>query len=310
MTAVTSKKPAARHLPPPKSIGERLHRARFAIARRAVQLLVLALFAGTARFGWEICGRKILSGNLSASRFLDAIPMADPLAFLERLCAGIAPTATALTGFIITGAVYACLGSRTFCGWICPMNMVTDAAAWIRSRLGLPADAIRIPRAARYAVLAGTLIASAATGTAAFEAVSPQAFLWRDLIYGTGLSALSAALAVFALELGLMRDGWCGHLCPLGAFWAVCGKLEKPLVRISFSPEACTRCGDCVHACPERQIIRFKSLEVARRIPTGECLNCGRCIAVCPEGALHFEAGWSKKSVPCSHPIEHQETPS
>lgn len=312
MSAATSRKPPVRHLPPPKGFGERIRRARFAIARHAAQLLVLTLFAGTARFGWEIGGRKLLSGDLSASKILDAVPMADPLAFLERLCAGVVPTAAALAGFVLTGALYALLGSRTFCGWVCPMNAVTDFAAWLREKAGLSADAVRMPRAARYAVLAGALAASAATGTAAFEAVSPQAFLWRDLIFGTGLSALSAALAVFAIEFGLMRDGWCGHLCPLGAFWALCGRFEKPLVRIGFSPERCTRCGDCVHACPERQIIRFKALDATRRIPTGECLNCGRCIAVCPEEALRFEPGFGRRPAGDAGPHQQatQETPS
>ena len=169
------------------------------------------------------------------------------------------------------------------------MNLVVEAAEWLRTKLDLSADYIRLPRSARYAVLAGTLAASLATGTAAFEPVSPQAIIWRDVVYGTGLSALSAALAVFALELGLMRNGWCGHLCPLGALWSLAGRASpRPLVTIAFTDAKCTRCADCLRVCPEKQIIRFKDMAETGRIPSGECLNCGRCIEVCPEDALHF----------------------
>lgn len=266
---------------------------RFTLARRTSQLLVLTLFIGTARWGWTIGGEPILSGTLSASKLLGIIPLSDPLALLERLCAGILPAAPALLGAAIVLGLYALLGSRTFCGWICPMNIVVEAAAWCRSKAELPADVIRVPRASRYVVLAASLLASAVTGYAAFELASPQALLWRDLVWGSGLAALSVAAAVFALEFALMKDGWCGRLCPLGAMWSCVGRAQKhPIVRIGFSPQSCTHCGQCLKVCQEQQIIRFKTLDTTRRIPTGECLNCGRCIAVCEPKALSFENGW------------------
>lgn len=278
-----------RHLPPPACFGERLRRMRFTLARRAAQLIVLCLFIGTARWGWTIGERPILSGNLSASKILNAVPLADPLAMLERLAAGILPSATVLLGAAIILALYGALGARVFCGWICPMNIVVEAARWLREKLGCSADFVHLSRKSRYVVLAGVLAASTATGSAAFEAVSPQAFLWRDLVWGTGLSALASALAVFALELVLMRDGWCGHLCPLGAFWGCVGHMQpKPLLELRFEPSSCTHCGDCLRVCPERQIIRFKTLEATGRVPTAECIACGRCVSICPEDALHF----------------------
>jgi ferredoxin-type protein NapH len=52
---------------------------------------------------------------------------------------------------------------------------------------------------------------------AAFEAFSPIAMLHRELIYGTDMG-LSAAAGIFLLDTFVLRRGWCGHLCPLGAF--------------------------------------------------------------------------------------------
>lgn len=298
-----SEKKTVRHLPPASSFAEKLIRMRFTLARRVAQLLVLALFIGTARWDWAIGGHPILSGDLSASTVLDLIPLADPLALLERLAAGILPTATVLLDAAIVLTAYGVLGARVFCGWICPMNLVVEAAQWLRTKCGFSADFVRISKKSRYVVLAGVLIASAATGSAAFEAVSPQGFLWRDLIWGSGLSALACALAIFALELFVMRDGWCGHLCPLGAFWACVGHAQpRPQLSIRFEAKQCTHCGDCLHVCPERQIIRFKTLEKLNRIPTAECIACGRCISICPENALHFALEPFKSSAQSQQP--------
>lgn len=286
MTNQTMRRPA--DAAPTKRVSK-----RWSTARRIVQLSILAAFALTAR-GWTILDRPVLAGDLSSSRFMDAVPLSDPLAFLERLFALHAPTMTSLTGFLVVTALYLVLGSRTFCGWVCPMNMVVEAAAFARTRLGLKADAVKLSRSLRYGVLAGVLAASALLQTAAFEAVSPQALIWRDVVYGSGLSALAAALLIFAVEVGISKNAWCGHICPLGAFWALVGKVQKrPLIRIRFDSESCTRCGDCLRACPEQQIIKFKELEKNPFIPTGECLNCGRCIESCPEASLKFSLGRS-----------------
>lgn len=286
------------------------HKMRYTLLRRAVQLTVLLLFIGTARWGWTLAGAPLLDGTLSASKFAGIIPLTDPLATLERLAAGHLPTVTAGLGALIVVILYGLLGSRTFCGWICPMNMVTEAASWVRTELGLKADVVRLSRHVRYGLLIAALLLSAATGTAAFEVVSPQAWLWRDLIFGTGLAALSVASAIFALDLALMKHGWCGHLCPLGAFWSLVGRLSpKPLVQIHFDDQACTRCGDCLHVCPEPQVIRFVDLAKTGRIPSGDCINCGHCIAVCSDQALTFKGSGQPKKQSINHQFNAQTNP-
>ena len=110
-----------------------VRRYRWTLLRRATELLVLICFTGTARWGWEVFGKPLLVGDLSSSRILGVIPLDDPLALFERLCAGIIPTASAAVGALLITLFYGLLGSRTFCGWVCPMNFVVEAAAWLRS---------------------------------------------------------------------------------------------------------------------------------------------------------------------------------
>lgn len=263
------------------------------IARRIVQLAVLALFIGTARLGWTLLGEPLLNGTLTSSLITGVVPMSDPFALLQKLCAGHKPELTMIVGALIVLAFYIVAGGRAFCAWVCPMNIVTDAAYDLRRKLNVPASSLRLSRNTRYALAVAALAASAISGTAAFEWISPQAFLWREIVWGIGAGLVSAVAGVFAFDLLLMERGWCGHFCPLGAFWSVVGKvgLIKPL----FDSDRCTKCGDCLRVCPEAHVINFKQAAAKGFIASGECTNCGRCAAVCPENAIRFAMRFQAK---------------
>lgn len=48
----------------------------------------------------------------------------------------------------------------------------------------------------------------------------------------------------------------------------------------------CTRCGDCLRACPTRIVHDRDSGYPALDFSGGECTFCGECVAVCTAGAL------------------------
>ena len=274
-----------RHFEMPRTLGGRLRFLRYTIVRRFTQFAILVAFFGTAHWGWSVAGQPLLAGNLSAAKIAGVVPMADPFAVLQMLAARHWLASEALIGAGVVLGLYILLGGRTFCAWVCPMNVVTDAAEWTRNKLGLRSDLLHMTPTVRYVALVLALALSAIAGIAAFEWVSPIAMLHRELIFGTGLG-LTAALGVFAFDLAIVRRGWCGHVCPLGAFWALAGRAGQVVVK--YDAASCTRCGDCVKACPEPRVINFKSLETTGRVAPGECVNCGKCIAVCPESSLRF----------------------
>jgi len=256
---------------------------RHLLLRRGVQAGVLLVFWGTVNREWTLFGRPLLSGDLSASELLGAIPLADPFAVLQILLSGRIPGTTVLLGALVVLAAYAVLGGRTFCSWLCPINPVTDLAAWLRRRLELKGGP-RVPRRGRYWVLGLTLVLCPLTGLAAFEWISPIGILHRGLIFGLGAGWIAVA-AIFLLDLG-GRQTWCGHLCPLGAFWGLVG--ETAQVRIGFDAESCTHCGDCFPVCPEPQVLDLQQASRKGFVKSGDCTNCGRCIPACPEGSLAF----------------------
>ena len=56
-----------------------------------------------------------------------------------------------VTGALIVLAIYVIAGGRAFCAWVCPMNIVTDAAFSVRKSLNVPASSCvcRVTRATR-----------------------------------------------------------------------------------------------------------------------------------------------------------------
>ncbi len=284
-----------RHFVPPTSLGGKLHVLRFDLARRAVQFGVLLMFYGTLHWGWTLAGAPLLAGNLSASTLLGVVPLADPFAVLQILMSRHWLAAEVLIGAALTLGLYLLAGGRVFCAWVCPMNVVTDTAHWVRRKLGIGADLVHVNPRSRYVLLGMALALSIAFGAAAFDWLSPIGMLHRELIFGAGLG-LTAAIGIFLFDAFVVKHGWCGHLCPLGAFWSLVGRAGQ--VRVAFDDASCTRCGDCVKACPEPRVLNFPQAAARGMVSGGECTNCGRCVAICPESSLAFNLRLRIRPVP------------
>jgi ferredoxin-type protein NapH len=260
------------------------HTHRYLVLRRAAQFAILALFLAGPWFGlW------IVKGNLNYSYTLNLLPLTDPYVLLQSLLAGHRPERDALLGAAIVTAFYFLVGGRVFCAWVCPLNPVTDVAAWLRRRLGIKGGA-HISRHTRFWILGLTLILALVTGSIAWELVNPVSMLHRGLFFGMGL-AWVAVLAVFLFDLFGMNRGWCGHLCPVGAFYSLLGRWR--LLHVTAARRsACDDCNDCFVVCPEPLVIKapLKGGErgVSPVIASTQCTNCGRCIDVCSKDVFAF----------------------
>lgn len=256
------------------------------LLRRVSQLTVLGLFLAGPWLGiW------IVKGNLAASLTLDFLPLTDPLVLLQQLLTGHLPQAAAVTGAAVVLVFYLLVGGRVYCSWVCPINPVTDAASWLRDRLGLKGG-VPFSRHARHWLLGAMLLAAAVSGGIVWELVNPVSMVFRGLVFGMGL-AWGMVAAVFLFDLLVSRRGWCGHLCPVGAFYGLLGRVSP--VRVSaVNRSACNDCMDCFAVCPEQQVIR-PALQGAARglgpvILSGDCTNCGRCIDVCSQDVFRFSS--------------------
>lgn len=257
---------------------------RYLIARRIVAVGTLGLFwlGANAHLG-------VLTGNLSSSRLFRTVPLSDPFAVLQILATGQPLASTVLVGALIVVLLYTVLGGRSFCGWVCPVGLIGDGTRWWKRHFKIRGQ-FHLARSARFWIMALALLVSAATGVAAFEWLSPIGIIQRELIYtaewGAGLGAVMVVAVIVLVDLFVVRDGWCGSLCPLGAFYSLIGHFS--LLRVHFDEERCDRCGDCVVVCPEPHVIDFHAMAQMEFIESGDCLNCGRCLEVCPRDVYRF----------------------
>ncbi|WP_285338833.1 quinol dehydrogenase ferredoxin subunit NapH [Vibrio parahaemolyticus] len=260
---------------------------RFLILRRLCQLTIIALFMAGPTLG-------VLTGNLSSSMLFDTVPLSDPLIVLQALATGHIPEFNALLGVVIVVVFYAILAPRAFCAWVCPLNIVTDLAAWLRRKFNIKAS-YRWSPAIRYWLIPVLMLGSALSGAILWTWLDPVAALHRGLVFGMGAGWVLIAL-VFVLDLLLVEHGWCGHLCPLGATYGVIGR--KSLLRVTaVRREDCTKCMDCFYVCPEPEVLRQPLKEGDCRVMDQNCISCGRCLDVCPEHVFEFKNRLNVKNI-------------
>lgn len=260
-----------------------LRAQKWLLLRRLSQLGILLLFL----LG-PLAGIWIVKGSFSASMTLGILPLTDPLIIVQSFFAGHAIAVTALSGMLIVTVFYFLVGGRVYCSWACPINMITDAAAWLNRRLGLK-KSITISRFVRYWLLGAVVLLAYLTGTIIWEWLNPVTIFQRGLLFGMGLGWVLVG-AIFFLDIFVVRRGWCGHLCPVGALYSLLGFFS--LLRVKAARrEQCTDCMDCFAVCPEPQVIRPALKGDPRSsslILSNNCINCGRCIDTCPHDVFQF----------------------
>ncbi|MFA9373189.1 MAG: quinol dehydrogenase ferredoxin subunit NapH [Poseidonibacter sp.] len=265
-----------------------LDKYRFLIARRFTQVSIMILYVLA-----NIYGINFLMGNLSSSLILGTIPLSDPYAVIQMLFAGAVLSFDVLLGAFLITVFYMIIGGRAFCSWVCPVNIITDTANFLRAKLGLNLIQKKQPasRNMRYWVIAISLVISFFMGIAAFELISPISMVHRGIIFGLGFG-WAAIFVIFLFDLFVLKNGWCGHICPLGGFHSLIGKFS--LIRVHHNAPNCTSCMKCKEVCPEDQVLHMIS-KTSIPVLSGECTNCARCIEVCDDDALNFSIKNLKK---------------
>jgi ferredoxin-type protein NapH len=257
---------------------------KWLVLRRISQVTIFSLFMLGPWFDiW------VIKGNLSSSLTLDVLPLTDPFIAIQSLFAGQLMTTVAVTGALIVSVFYILVGGRVYCSWVCPINIATDSASWLRKKFNIKSSSL-FPRNTRYWLLAVTFIMALITGTLSWELINPVTLVQRGIISGLWISA-AIMLMIFLFDLLISRDAWCGHICPVGAFYSLFGRLG--LIRVSaYHRDNCDDCMDCFVVCPEEQVIkpalRGAKKNISPVILEINCTNCGRCIDVCDKNVFKF----------------------
>lgn len=272
---------------------------KWTIARRAVQLVMLVLFALPLLLtGWGLAGAYIgtgmeyaldttpadmaIWGSLSSSQIL-GIDLLDPFATLQVIAAAKTVVGTMIWCLpVLIG--FALLRGRVFCGWVCPVNLLGEAVDWLRGKLKIEVSEMPIPRWVKPLVALGILVLSAITSIPVFESISPIGAFSRGLLFGSLLGVYTLA-AIIVAELFWGHRIWCRSICPLGGFYQVVGTVG--LLSVKIDHDACITCNKCKKSCLcDPAILDAAVAGEDDRVASGDCMLCGKCIDVCPSAAL------------------------
>lgn len=269
----------------------------FTVARRIVQFAALLLFVapllvvGFGIFGTTSGMEKIpqtaaelpFFGSLSSST-LFGITLLDPFAALQSLAAAKDFTAGMLIGILPILLFYGLIRGRSFCGWVCPVNLLLELVDWLREKLHINVVEHALPRHTKLWVALGVLVLSAITSTLVFELFNPISAINKGILFGS-ISGLITLVAIILIELLWARRVWCRALCPLGGFYEALGTVGFLSVKMNY--DACTHCGQCERVClADPEILQPALAGEKARVVAGDCMLCGECVDVCPTKAL------------------------
>ena len=76
--------------------------------------------------------------------------------------------------------------------------------------------------------------------------------------------------------------------CPLRCWWCHNPESQSTRPEISYFPERCYRCGDCVKACPHGAL----QLDSDVHVDATRCERCGTCVDTCLADARQIAGRW------------------
>ena len=245
------------------------------LLRRIIQLLSLALLIAIPLL--NLRGIDILMGSLY-SLAIGPIWITDPLSGLQVMLTTLTADTTLLLSMLLPVA-FALVFGRVFCGWMCPQNLLSEIADYIRSKIGFDRPAKLPPSSMpRYVVLAIMLTLTLILGFPAANLISAPGIISVQIsefiMAGTAGIELLLIGAIILMEFFVIRRVWCNNICPIGGFLGIFRTAKTMKVVYQTETDLCIKCGACVKAC-----------QLGLNPMGGKiyplCHNCGDCIAAC-----------------------------
>ena len=202
----------------------------------------------------------------------------------------------------LTALTVSLLLQRGFCGWLCPVGLLSEVVGGIGKKVfgrnfKLPTPVDLALMAPKYLVLLFfvKVVVVDMSGPAAAEFLqSPYSkivdvkmlYFFTEMSLGVG--AFIGAVIVLSAVIG---NFWCRYLCPYGALLGLVGILSP--LKIRRNDESCIDCRLCTKVCPNR-------IDVAQtdRVESIECTGCMKCLSACPrKGALELKLAGMRREV-------------
>jgi polyferredoxin len=204
---------------------------------------------------------------------------------------------------MIVAFFLALIMKKSFCGWICPVGLISDMT-WKFGKKIFGRN-FTINRYADYSLRSLKYILMSFFLFVVLFKMRPMAileFLEGDyykiadvkmLYFFTKMTSVTVLSLVILFILSFFyKNFWCRYLCPYGALLGVLSILSP--LKITRTEQACIHCGRCRDNCPS-----LLQVDKKLRVVSPECTGCLACISHCPaKGALDISFSRQKRLHP------------
>lgn len=235
------------------------------------------------------------------------LPISSMLAFRQWLYNGLYdplhPAGLTLLLLIVASAL---LFRRAFCGWICPVGTVSEAAGRL-GKAGLAKLGLKpwIPQgwaayglsALKYLLLAFFIYII----WFALDIISVMEFLRTPYNQVADIKMMlfflepsKTTIIVMTILVGLslvIPNFWCRFLCPYGAMLGLFGKLSPAW--LGRDKDGCIQCGACQRAC-----LNGLHPQAKESVTKEVCTLCLSCAEICPQKVLGLKTAVSSRFAP------------
>jgi len=187
---------------------------------------------------------------------------------------------------LVTIIAMSILLKKSFCGYICPVGLVSESLGGIGRKLF--GKRLLLPKFLDYPLRSLKYLLLLFFVYALFFQMSPaeiEIFLSspynkvsdvKMLLFFTRITQLTFIVLLVLTVISIFYEGfWCRYLCPYGALLGFLSIFS--LSRIKRNPKTCTDCKKCSQVCPSR--IKVHKLKT---VYSDECFGCLACVDVCP----------------------------
>ena len=233
---------------------------------------------------------QLFEGALIASRVL-GFHMADIYSALQVALAYKILFINLIIGTVTVFIIWAILGGRAFCSWICPYHLLAEWAEKIHFKLVKKKWVNDHPfhRGIRTVFWFLFILLAWILGYALFNSINPVGIVSRALIYGPSLAMLWI-LMLLLLEIFYSRRAWCRYICPMGLTYGMVGALSP--LQVTFNLFLCRHDSACRSVCEVPHVLECVKKSHAHQVKIDigtDCTLCGACIDICPTQSLSFE---------------------